>query len=158
MSLSEIRLRSATLEDARLLWEWSCDPHVRAMAFDPSPVTWEAHLRWMQQRLVDRQSFLTILEHRDGTPVGQLRFDRVPEGYEIDFSIAAPFRGHGYGTQLLRQAIALALREWPAGTTIIARVLAGNPASLRACAHAGLAPAEYGTEARGPYVRLERRL
>lgn len=155
MTPTTCRLRAAAPQDARLLWAWSQDPLVLAMAFDPVPVTWEAHARWFEERLLDGRSVMTVLERRDGTPVGQVRFDQVPAGWELDFSIAAPFRGQGYGHVLLRDALALARARWPEGTTLRARVLARNAASLALCRQVGFVPVEYGLEAGREYVAFQ---
>ena len=112
----------------------------------------------MAQRLQDGRSLLTLLEAGDGTPIGQLRFDVVPEGREIDFSIAAPFRGQGYGKTLLQDAMRLARERWPGSTVVIARILAGNAPSLALCQRVGFRITEYGHDAGKSYVRLERRL
>lgn len=99
---------------------------------------------------------MTILETDDGTPLGQLRFDSVPDGVEADFSIAAAFRGQGYAAVLLREAMRRARERWPADVRVIARVLATNARSLAACQRAGFRIDEYGNEGGRPYVRLER--
>jgi len=112
----------------------------------------------MAQRLQDGRSLMANLETREGTPIGQLRFDVVPEGLEIDFSIAAPFRGQGYSTTLLQEAMRMARERWPEQTVVIARILAGNALSLAVCQRAGFRITEYGNEDGKSYVRLERRL
>ncbi len=157
-SAGVIVLRDACDADARRLWEWSPDLLVLATAFDPKPVSWEDHLRWMTERLADGQSVMFVAETADCTPVGQVRFDRVADGWELDFSIGAAYRGRGYGRQLLHQAVVCARGRWLAQTRLSARVLAANLASRAVCQAAGFVPVEYGTDDERAYVRLERRV
>lgn len=158
MASQPTRMRPARAEDARLLWEWANDPLVLAMAFDPKPLPWEPYQQWFLQRLADGQSWFAILETADAQPVGQVRFDAGPEGVEMDYAIAGPFRGQGYGAALLTQAMRLARTRWSADTRVIARVLTRNPRSLELCRRAGFALTECGSDERTPYVRLERHL
>ncbi len=158
MAIETVRLRAVRLEDARLLWEWSRDPEVLANAFDPIPPSWEAHQEWLAARWQDGRSWLTILESTDATPIGQCRFDVVPEGLEIDFSISAECRGRGYGVLLVTEAMSLASTRWPPETRVIARVLSANPRSIAVCQRAGFRITEYGNDHGRAYVRLDRRL
>ena len=151
-------IRLARLDDAKLLWDWSNDPQVRAMAFEPAPVPWDQHAAWVRDRLADERPLLLMLETAEGAPVGQCRFDVVPEGREMDFSIAAECRGRGWGVRLLQEAMCLARRRLPPDTRLIARVLAINERSLAICRRAGFAPVEIGVDDGRRYVRLERRL
>ena len=151
-------IRPARLDDAKLLWDWSNDPQVRAMAFDAGRVPWDQHETWLRDRLADDRSLLMILETTEGAPVGQCRFDVVPEGQEVDFSITADCRGRGWGVRLLQEAMRLARRRLSPETRLIARVLALNERSLAVCRRAGFAPVEIGMDDGRRYVRMERRL
>ena len=153
-----MRLRPAVLEDAARLWDWANDAAVRAAAFDQTPVAWERHLAWLTARLAAGCDPLLILETAEHQPIGQLRFDPVAEGWEVDFSVAAGARGRGYGTRLLAAGVAEARRYWPEGTRLIARVLAANTPSLRICQRAGFVITEYGNDTGRPYARLEQQV
>ena len=152
------RMRAACAEDARLLWAWANDPLVLAMAFDPQPLPWEPYQQWFLQRTAEGRSWFALLEIAGGPPIGQARFDVHAQGLEMDYSIAAPYRGQGYGAMLVAEALALARTRWDAGTLVIARVLTANPRSLAVCRRAGFQITACGNEADHPYVRLEHRL
>lgn len=141
-----------------MLWEWSNDDAVRSMAFDSSIVSWEDHQAWIAGRLQDHQSLMMILEKPDGVPVGQVRFDVVERGLEIDFSVSGSFRGQGYGIVLLEGGFSLAQGYWPASTRVLARVLAANVRSLAVCRRIGFSATEYGNWDGKPYVQMERLL
>ena len=128
------------------------------MAFDPKPLPWEPYQDWFLTRTADGRSWFAILETAEAQPIGQVRLDVHAEGLELDYSIAAPHRGQGYGATLLAEAMTLARTRWRADTLLIARVLTGNAASLAVCRRAGFAITACGSEAGRAYVRLECRL
>jgi UDP-2,4-diacetamido-2,4,6-trideoxy-beta-L-altropyranose hydrolase len=101
-----LRLRPATAEDARLLWEWVNEPSVRQVSFNPDPIPWEGHLDWLARRLADPDSRIYIAEDDAGRPVGQVRFDRNATGEaEIAVSVSAERRGGGTGAALIRAGV-----------------------------------------------------
>jgi RimJ/RimL family protein N-acetyltransferase len=109
---ASLRVRPATLEDARLLWEWANDRSVRANSINQEPIPWESHLKWYECRLSSPGTRFWIMEAA-GEPVGQIRYDTDEEGEsaEISFSVAGSHRGRGYGTKLIRLTVALACKE-----------------------------------------------
>ena len=156
--MDTLRIRLARAEDARLLWEWANDALVLAMAFDPKPLPWEPYQEWLLERVADGRSWFAILETADAQPVGQVRLDVHAEGLELDYSIDARWRGHGYSARLLTYAFTLARTRYPAETRLIARLLTTNARSLTVCQRAGFAITACGNDADRAYVRLERRL
>jgi UDP-2,4-diacetamido-2,4,6-trideoxy-beta-L-altropyranose hydrolase len=102
---TRVRLRSAVMDDARLLWEWVNDEQVRAMAFDSRPIAWAEHCAWLEDRLARRATSMYIAEDDRG-PWGQVRFD-VGDDREavIDISVTAPRRGAGLAAPLLIAAV-----------------------------------------------------
>lgn len=126
----QYQLRRASKQDAHLLWEWANDPVVRGQAFHPAPIPWETHEQWLDSRLESPTCLMAILETATGMPVGQIRFDQVAEGVEVDLSVAAAHRGQGLGHDLLRHGLEEARTRWPAGTRVIAKVLRDNARSM----------------------------
>jgi len=101
----ELRLRPATFEDCRLLWEWANDPIVRASAFGSKSIPWDEHVNWCRQKLADPRCLLYLIISNNGIPVGQVRFDLNSEANaEVDISIAASERNKGYASAALRLA------------------------------------------------------
>jgi len=124
------RLRPARPEDAELVWRWANDPAVRAMAFTSEPILWDAHAAWYAAKLADPRCRVAILETTDGVPLGQIRFDEGPQGLEVDVSVASMWRGQGLGRVLLTQGLEAAARRWPMGTSVVAKILIDNQASV----------------------------
>lgn len=136
-----MNLRLATLDDARLLWEWRNDPTVRAYSHNKQPIPWEDHMRWMGARSKDPDCRIWIAEV-GGVPVGQVRYDREagPGGKvgTISFSVAAEHRGKGYGTTILRASRDRAWQELEL-SAIVGEVKPENFPSRRAFEAAGFA-------------------
>jgi UDP-2,4-diacetamido-2,4,6-trideoxy-beta-L-altropyranose hydrolase len=126
------RLRPATENDIRLLWEWANDSEVRAASFSSALVPWETHVAWFTERLHQDGCHILIAEDGTGAPVGQLRFDARAEGdTEIDISVAKAWRGLGLAAKLIREGAQLMSNPGSRGR-IHAFVKPENIASTRA--------------------------
>ncbi|RYF42668.1 MAG: UDP-2,4-diacetamido-2,4,6-trideoxy-beta-L-altropyranose hydrolase, partial [Comamonadaceae bacterium] len=111
-----LRARPADAGDELLLLDWANDPVVRANAFQPEAVLPQQHSRWFAARLADSAGCrIVILEAPNGVPVGQVRLEWREHAWEIGYSMAAPYRGHGLAATLLGTAIA----TLPAGDAVL---------------------------------------
>lgn len=130
-----LSIRRATLDDAELLWKWANERSVRQHSFNPEPISWDSHLEWFAQRVNSPETrFYILLEN--GSPVGQIRYDRDHSEAEIGFSIAVEHRGKKFGIAILRLTGELALRDLNC-KRLTALVIKGNEASRKAFIHAG---------------------
>lgn len=140
MNSSQLEIRPATEEDARLLHQWRDDPRVRRHAFDPSPIPWDKHKAWFDAALADSQRII-LIGQMAGTAAGCVRFDirSAPNAHEARISIYLdPNRlGEGLATPLLMAAAAWLGNARPEITHTIAEVMADNEASRRAFLRAG---------------------
>ncbi len=142
-----IGLRPVTEADCRLLWEWANDPVTRQNSFTTDAIPWEKHQSWFRSKLQDPSCALFVALDREGAPIGQVRFDRQEDQAIISVSIAAAFRGRGYGARVIRQAVREVFARWPV-QTVRACIREENQASLRTFLKAGFTPLEM-TEVRG---------
>jgi UDP-2,4-diacetamido-2,4,6-trideoxy-beta-L-altropyranose hydrolase len=128
---SPLRARPVTQSDAATLLEWANDPATRRNSFNPEPIAWEGHLQWLRSRLQDREncSFYIIGTAAD-VPVGQVRFQKELQAWEVHYSLAPVFRGRGLGRPLLECALH-AVRSERQVTQICGRVKPDNAASRR---------------------------
>jgi UDP-2,4-diacetamido-2,4,6-trideoxy-beta-L-altropyranose hydrolase len=123
-----VRVRRATMADARLLWHWANDPDTRAASFTPDPIRYPEHVLWLQGRLADRSCLLLIGWNGAG-PLGQVRFDRREGEAEVSVSVAPEHRGT-VGGLLLESAIRRFRRVSPR-VDLVARVKRDNEPSRR---------------------------
>lgn len=136
-----LRLRRATLDDARPAWVWRNAEPTRRHFTDPRTVDLDEHLAWWRATLSDPQSALLVAEVR-GSAVGVLRLDREGDAAVVSIYLDPALTGIGLGTQLLKTA-----RHWAAGEQapvrrLLALVLPANRASALAFAKAGFRPGE----------------
>jgi spore coat polysaccharide biosynthesis predicted glycosyltransferase SpsG/L-amino acid N-acyltransferase YncA len=129
--------RPATLQDARLLWQWRNDPVTRAGSRNSGPVPWLEHLAWVESSLTREDRLLLVLEDETG-PAGTVRWDLGQEGereWEVSITVAPERRGQSLSRPILRAAeVALSevSRSRATGlTAYLAMVHIDNQASLR---------------------------
>ena len=131
-----LRLRPATVEDCRQVWEWANDPVVRVASFSSEPIPWEEHVKWFETKLHSPGCFFYIVLDDKGIPVGQVRFEVVGSEAEINISIGPRFRGRGYGVEAIRLASELLLRKTGI-SRLCANIKQNNAESIRAFTGAG---------------------
>lgn len=101
-----LRARLARLDDEALILEWANDPVVRQNAFVPEQIDPATHRAWFRKRLRDLEHCrLYVVETKDGLPVGQVRFERSGDVWEIDYALDACVRGRGLDIPLLKSAM-----------------------------------------------------
>jgi UDP-2,4-diacetamido-2,4,6-trideoxy-beta-L-altropyranose hydrolase len=133
----EVKLRPATIDDCRLLWEWANEPEVRAASFSTELIPWEEHVNWLRRKVSDPgcHLYIIVLSGND-FPIGQVRFDSMGNEAEIHINIASNLHGHGYGSQAILMASKQLFKE-TAITRIYANIKPDNSNSVRAFANAG---------------------
>ncbi len=132
-----LHLRPARENDCRLLWEWASDEQVRAASFSSAPIPWNTHVAWFSKKLRQDGCHIWIAEDDEGTPVGQVRFDRRPDlEYVIAISLSKDRRGQGLAIPLITQALQ-SFSTSGNSTRIHAFVKPENTASLKAFARCG---------------------
>jgi UDP-2,4-diacetamido-2,4,6-trideoxy-beta-L-altropyranose hydrolase len=125
---AKLYLRRATLNDARLLFDWRNESLVREMSYDDSPIKWDAHLRWFKTKLADREAEIYIGDI-EGLPVGQVRLDFHGDEAAVSYSVDSDMRGLGFGKALIEKAVRASHRVPANGFR--AQVKAENAASKK---------------------------
>jgi len=125
-----LRIRPARLADKDLLLEWRNDAGVRSRSFQSNLVSPDDHRKWFLARLADQTSRIYIVETESGLGIGQVRFERKADGWEVHYSIASFARGMGLGERVLGAAIQYHLSMFPEAC-VVGKVLTGNSASQR---------------------------
>jgi RimJ/RimL family protein N-acetyltransferase len=114
--------RQALLSDARKLYEWANDATIRAQSLQPDSITWSNHLEWFYQKVQHPVNRIFIYYHKN-QPVGSLRLDGLDEKYKISYLVDVDFRGKGFGSRIIEDALMITQR------TLIAEVKTNNLAS-----------------------------
>ena len=141
-------LRSATSDDARLLFDWRNDPETRAQSFHTQEILYEDHVRWLEAALQDDDTAIFVLMRQDSSgtaiPAGQLRLTHRAneEGILISYSIDQNERGKGFGHALIAMVDDVAQTSFEAVPLLRAEVRKENAASRKIFTDNGFACTE----------------
>jgi UDP-2,4-diacetamido-2,4,6-trideoxy-beta-L-altropyranose hydrolase len=128
MSLS---VRHAELRDEGMLLDWANDRATRENAFNPNPITPQEHRTWFRARLRQPDCCaLYVVETVSDIPLGQVRFDRRSDEWEISYCVAPLFRGRGVGRSMLEEAIRH-LQKCHGNVSLFGQVKLANSASRK---------------------------
>ena len=128
---NDVALRRATMEDAALLLAWRNQPATRANSIDATEISEDAHAAWLRRTLQDPHRYLFIaVIAPEQTPIGSGRLDVKAGIGEISLTVAAEYRGQGFGAAIINALVDVAAA---AGVgTVRASVKGHNLPSLRA--------------------------
>jgi RimJ/RimL family protein N-acetyltransferase len=130
--------REASVDDARLLFEWRNDEETRRRSRTAEPVAWEAHVEWLSRSIASAERRLLIVEHED-RQVGTVRWDRTgPQRWEVSITVAPHERGRGLAANILAMGERALADQSP--VTLAAVIHEENEASLRLFSAAGYTP------------------
>jgi UDP-2,4-diacetamido-2,4,6-trideoxy-beta-L-altropyranose hydrolase len=99
-----LTLRRARADDCAIVWEWANDATVRVASFSSAPIPWEQHARWFDAKITDPACAFYIALDREGTPIGQVRYDIGEDEAIVSISIDQQFRRRGLGSTMIRLA------------------------------------------------------
>lgn len=126
----KLYLRSATVDDMNILFDWANEPSVRKNSFNTNNISIDEHKAWLERVLADMHTKLFILQE-DDNPVGQVRLALKDGKWQISYSIAPAYRGQGYGKIILRLAENELIHRGHTGEKLYAEVKKDNIASQR---------------------------
>ena len=98
------RIRSASLADARFVFDLSNEALVRRNSANSKEIRWEDHVQWFVRMLASPDCIFYIVESAGG-PIGQVRFNRRERGWECSGSLLPAWRGKGLSARFLRAAL-----------------------------------------------------
>lgn len=101
-----MKLRAATMEDARLLFDWRNDEETRKQSRNAGVLEFDSHCKWLATQIVEGLAPLIAL---DPDPVGTVR---IAKSGEMSWTVAPEKRGQGYGTKMVKLAARRAENPW----------------------------------------------
>lgn len=128
---SEFTARGALRDDEGLLLDWANDKLTRLNAFQGGPIDQETHSQWFSSKLNNFDNCrIFIIEAPGGSPVGQVRFERINDRWELHYSIDRGIRGRGCARCVVNAAINTFKKDFRSSVKLLARVKVINVASL----------------------------
>jgi RimJ/RimL family protein N-acetyltransferase len=130
-----VSLREATLDDARLIFEWRNLPEMIPLSKTQRRVDWAEHWQWFQNVVTSKDHLLLIVLLQQN-PIGQIRFDRLSgRVWEVSILVVPQYTGRGLGVDALKLACE---KIYTLGAEeIVAIVRSDNRRSVRAFQKAG---------------------
>jgi UDP-2,4-diacetamido-2,4,6-trideoxy-beta-L-altropyranose hydrolase len=123
--------RLATEEDSLLLFNWANEAITRQNAFNSESIKLSDHQSWLNKRLNHPMRYCILIIEKDQSPIGQVRFERNNfDEWEIDYSVAANFRGKFLGDSVLKTGLTNFSQKGNKGV-LIGKVKLKNLASCR---------------------------
>lgn len=142
--LADLELRRTIESDCKLFWEWANDPATRASSFIGKPISWEEHQSWFRGKLSDPRAILYTATNREGTPLGEARYQLEGTRATLSINMGANFRGCGCGRKMLAVAVERLFQD-SAAEVIDAYVKPTNEASVRLFSGGGFLQVETQT-------------
>lgn len=99
-----LRLRPATIEDAKALFDWRNDPETCANSINSNPVSWDGHLVWFNASL-NSPTRKILVGVENGEPVSTVRYDKNGSVQELSWTVAPGCRRKGLGTETVLLAV-----------------------------------------------------
>ena len=131
----DINIRRATHKDIDLYFGWVNEPLVRLQSIETNSIPYENHVIWYQTNLNDPGVVMLLFEV-ESLPIGQVRFVKEADFWELNYSLDEIVRGRGWGKHMVKLAL-----EWLSvnglSGTVNARVKNSNQASLKALRDCG---------------------
>ena len=129
---TKLRVRFVGEGDEMLLLEWANDPDTRQNAFSQEIISTATHNNWFRKRLRDRERCrFYIVESSAGIAIGQVRFEREDNFWEVHYSVAPLHRAQGFGRPLLGAALEKFGDDITSDTVILGQVKNDNFPSMR---------------------------
>ena len=134
-SETKLKARAAKQDDELLYLQWANDKLVRQNAFSSAMIENSNHNKWFKERINKNENFqLFVIETEDGIALGQVRFERTKEGWEIDYSLDAKMRGQGLAKSIVKTAIEI-MKTRTEKVLLIGRVKYNNLNSQKVFKH-----------------------
>ncbi|MBF0162625.1 MAG: UDP-2,4-diacetamido-2,4,6-trideoxy-beta-L-altropyranose hydrolase [Magnetococcales bacterium] len=121
-------LRPVCMADAAQIWAWQRHPNTRRWARNPQVPEYEAHCRWLHERLQEGDGVFNIIMH-DQQPAGVLRLHRLPGYQGRRYEVSIFLDPERYRLGIAAAALRLGRRLLP-DAELLAAILEGNTASL----------------------------
>ncbi|MBU1196536.1 MAG: UDP-2,4-diacetamido-2,4,6-trideoxy-beta-L-altropyranose hydrolase [Proteobacteria bacterium] len=134
---AKIVLRSARINDAKLLYDWANEKETRAASFNPDPISWEAHLAWFEQKISDQNTWIYIARNHMNNDIGMIRFDKTEDFFKISYLIDKNFRGQGLGSGILKAGIEKIKSDIKLPAQFAGEIKTDNPASIKSFENCG---------------------
>ena len=86
------------------MFGWANDSLVRKNSFKKKKIKYSDHIKWLKKKIISKKTLIFKLL-LNNIPIGQVRYDKKNNYYEIDYSIDEIFRNYGFGKIIIKKSI-----------------------------------------------------
>ena len=95
-----MKIKVASENDAKLIFNWSNDPLVRTQSFYTNTIEFENHKNWFKEKLQNDNSLL-LINTWEGNNIGLVRFEVENNKCTIGILMDEGYRGKGFSSLML---------------------------------------------------------
>lgn len=103
--MSTIKIRRASLDDSRDIFDWRNDDDSRFYSTQTEVITWQNHCVWYENCLVNSNTYVLVGNFVDGNKIGVVRFNLSSTFALVSININPLFRGKNLSIPLLSLSI-----------------------------------------------------
>ena len=141
----DARLRPVDAGDARLLFDWRNQPHIRTASHTKDPLVWEDHTAWVARTLQRKGTFWRIYQEGQRDLGAVMVTDQGGGICQWSFYIGAADAPRGAGGRMLAMVLS-GLADHTEALIVEGEVLDGNAASARLHERLGFVQVPSGKE------------
>ena len=130
-----LTFRSATMDDLEVIFKWSNDTETRQNSFTSTPISYQEHVSWFNQKVQDKATTMLIFEDNAQNRVGLVRIENRSQPV-IGINVAPLARGKGYASTMILEACHFYFDTFEV-KEIYAYIKNENKASIKAFKKAG---------------------
>lgn len=101
--ITPVTFRNATIDDAKLLFDWANDETVRANSYQSEKIDFESHCNWLENKL-ESSNHLFLIAQIQNEDAGLIRYTIQKDHTVVGISIAKPYRGKGLAPKMLLES------------------------------------------------------
>ena len=134
-----LSIRRMLGSDMRNIFKLSNEPFVRQYSINKKLITWQEHKMWFSGKIKDPCCDFFTAEVK-GEFAAQVRYQLQTEQMLVSLSVAGPFRGKGFASEILRISARMVFASRPKLSEIIAYIDPENTVSDRVFTKVGYIP------------------
>ncbi len=127
----KIRVRTATEDDCKFLFDLRNHPTVRNASFNTEEISFSHHQDWFGKKINDPNTTIFIGLDESNKKIGMVRFQKEDDIASVSIAILPDCHHQGYGTSILKVTCSLFLASEKRVNEVIAEIKNTNTPSLK---------------------------
>ncbi|MFW9975815.1 MAG: GNAT family N-acetyltransferase [Candidatus Thorarchaeota archaeon] len=152
----KIKVREATEDDCKFLFDLRNHPIVRNASFNTEEISFSHHQDWFHKKINDPNTTIFIGLSASNEKIGMVRFQKEDDSAFVSIAILPIHHNQGYGTSILKETCSSFFLSEKSVNEVVAEIKNTNTPSLKMFDKAGFVQTASKNE--NSIMRLYRRL